>query len=87
MGDPVSQVYSDPTRVFDPYALPDIEVFWLSDADLAECEWADLGLGERCEAGWYWWSCFPGCLPDAESPSGPFPTEAQAIQDVREPHA
>lgn len=22
-------------------------------------------------AGWYWWSCSPGCLPDAEA-IGPF---------------
>lgn len=33
--------------------------------------------------GWYWWPCFPGCLPDGEA-SGPFATEQEAIDDARE---
>lgn len=32
--------------------------------------------------GWYWWSCFPGCLPDGD-PMGPFATEAEALADAR----
>lgn len=31
--------------------------------------------------GWYWWACFPDCLPDSD-PSGPFDTEQQAIDDA-----
>ncbi len=38
--------------------------------------------GEPLAAGWYWWPCFPGCLPDGE-PNGPFETEAQATRDAR----
>lgn len=34
-------------------------------------------------AGWYWWACFPGCLPDGE-PSGPFASSRQALQDADE---
>jgi len=34
------------------------------------------------EPGWYWWACFPGCLPDGE-PSGPFKTEQDAIDDAQ----
>src|ERR1017187_2208461 len=40
----------------------------------------DDGTASECcsafllEAGWYWWSCFPGCLPDSE-PNGPFDTQ------------
>ena len=30
-------------------------------------------------AGWYWWACFPGCLPDGE-PMGPFESEQAAIE-------
>jgi hypothetical protein len=30
--------------------------------------------------GWYWWVCFPGCLPDSE-PQGPFDTEKEALAD------
>lgn len=34
-----------------------------------------------CKPGWYWWPCFPGCLPDGE-PSGPFPTAEGAYLDA-----
>jgi hypothetical protein len=33
-------------------------------------------------AGFYWWPCFPGCIPDGE-PSGPFETESAAIEDAQ----
>lgn len=32
--------------------------------------------------GWYWRSCFPGCLPDSE-PVGPFKSSAEAMRDAR----
>lgn len=32
-------------------------------------------------AGWYWWTCCPGCLPDSEA-SGPFETEMEANEDA-----
>jgi len=32
-------------------------------------------------AGFYWWACSPGCLPDSEA-SGPFETELEAIEDA-----
>ena len=35
------------------------------------------------EPGWYWWTCFPGCLPDSEA-IGPFETEQDATQDSQE---
>lgn len=31
---------------------------------------------------WFWWPCFPGCLPDGDK-SGPFKTEEEAIGDAR----
>ncbi len=37
--------------------------------------------GESVKPGWYWWACFPGCLPDSE-PAGPFATKAEAISDA-----
>jgi hypothetical protein len=33
--------------------------------------------------GWYWWACFPGCMPDSD-PIGPFETEAEALADAQE---
>jgi hypothetical protein len=31
--------------------------------------------------GWYWWSCWPGCLPDSD-PYGPFKTHNMAYADA-----
>ena len=31
--------------------------------------------------GWYWWACWPGCMPDGDA-VGPFETEQAAIDDV-----
>ncbi len=33
--------------------------------------------------GWFWWSCFPGCLPDG-NPNGPFDTEEDALADAQD---
>jgi hypothetical protein len=38
--------------------------------------------GHELAPGWYWWACFPGCLPDGE-PTGPFETESAAIEDAQ----
>ncbi len=32
--------------------------------------------------GWFWWSCFPGCVPDSP-PMGPFTTHDEALADAR----
>ena len=37
--------------------------------------------GETVEPGWYWWPCFPGCLPDGDA-VGPFQTERDAVIDA-----
>lgn len=66
----MAQVYSDPSREDDPFALPDVEVFY------------DDGFHPLNGAGYYWQSCFPGCLPDSD-PVGPFETEEEAIEDAR----
>lgn len=50
------------------------EVFQVMHHDSIELELA---------AGFYWWACFPGCLPDGE-PCGPFFTEAEAIADAQD---
>jgi hypothetical protein len=66
--------YSNPSRESDPHALPNCETFHLSVTQL----WKTTIF----QAGWYWWSCFPGCLPDSE-PCGPFATEQEAILDAQ----
>ena len=81
----MTQIYSDPERENDPYALPNIEVFGVSQMEvnynLANLDHADEYT--ITESGWYWWSCFPGCLPDGD-PNGPFETEQEAIADAKE---
>ncbi len=96
----MSQHYSQPERESDPHALPDLEVFYrtqaacIADGDVwnpedcdptnAECRY---GMDGDCRvhklAGWYYWYCFPGCLPDSE-PLGPYQTEQDAVDAARE---
>ena len=79
----MSYIYSDPTRESDPHALPDVEVFevdYYLNGDALPDEAHNLPGSETI--GWYWWSCFPGCLPDGD-PNGPFATEAEAIADAQ----
>lgn len=50
---------------------------WMADS-VAANDGRSAGL-----AGWYWWSCLPGCLPDGD-PSGPFKSPAAARRDAVE---
>ena len=73
------QAYSDPSREADPHALPDVEVFQAGpDGSLVTLE-----DGTTYQSGeWFWWACFPGCLPDGD-PVGPFSTETEALADAQ----
>lgn len=77
----MTQFYSDQSRESEPTSLPDSEVFFLDGTDP---EWCDPEDPHRLlEAGWYWQTCLPGCLPDSD-PIGPFETEEEAIADCRD---
>ena len=71
----MTQYYSDPSREKETYALPDVEVFWADDLTDEE--------GEALTEGYYYWYCFPGCLPDSE-PMGPYASEEEAVEAMRE---
>ncbi len=64
------------------------EVFWVDGAkvSVAHSHAPSVLLTEPGEPiltpGWYWWSAFPGCLPDGEA-CGPFKTSREAMQDAR----
>jgi len=75
----MSQVYSDPMRENDEHALPDVEVF---EVDATMIRYSPPEGWQGYEPGWYWQSCFPGCLPDGE-PMGPFASEAEATADAQ----
>lgn len=90
----MSQHYSDPDREHEPYALPDVEVFFMSAEDFRNAdedtwmyqlavEYESLDLGPTDLAGWYYWYCFPGCLPDSD-PYGPYNTEQEAVDAAQE---
>ena len=78
----MGQFYTDLSSERDPYSLPNAEVFHMSGEDILESDWKD-DEGDPMPAGWYWWACFPGCLPDGEA-FGPFDSEDEAIADARE---
>ena len=88
----MSQFYTDPSREDETYALPNGETFYVgtlrNPKDPLECpicnDWAHDQVTSHSEhVGWYYWACFPGCLPDGE-PIGPFETEDDAILDAQE---
>jgi hypothetical protein len=95
----IGTVRVEEARVFDKYAgyhqfhgeraaqLPVVpedlygsfEIFW-DDGDNGRNFDGD---GQLVKPGWYWWACFPGCMPDGE-PMGPFADSRQALQDADE---
>lgn len=75
----MTQFYSEPSREHDAWALPDCEVFYANTGELH----IDGMDDEPSEAGFYFWFCFPGCMPESE-PYGPYPTEQAAIDAARD---
>lgn len=57
---------------------------WQDDmyrAKLAEDKYAEMNETAEPLAGFYWWTCCPGCMPDSEA-SGPFATWEEANKDA-----
>ncbi len=91
----MSMHYSDQTRETEPHALPNVEVFHATLCAACGCNVGDYACAcvdaaaadqhgpTETMTGWFWWACFPGCLPDGD-PHGPFATEADALADARE---
>lgn len=75
------QAYSDPKRESDPHALPDLEIFYWTSKEASDY-WGE-DADEELEAGFYFWYCFPGCMPDSE-PNGPYATQQEALEAARE---
>lgn len=64
-------------------AYGSFEVFW-DDADKSFGHARNFDAdGMQVEAGWYWWPCFIGCIPDGD-PIGPFAYSHQAHEDADE---
>lgn len=76
----MTQAYSNPARESDPHSLPDIEVFY---AGKGELYFDPTDGSDQSEAGFYYWFCLPGCLPDSD-PMGPFSTYDEALKAAQE---
>lgn len=67
-------VHAGPRKAYDRTYAMDI---------CSRCAGDGYKACDECpEPGWYWWACFPGCLPDSD-PMGPFATEAEALADAQ----
>ena len=74
----MTQFYYNPADAKDPHRLPDAEVFYHDGSiDMVDFD------GEPLEAGFYFWSCSPGCMPDSD-PFGPYDTEQAAIDAAQD---
>ncbi len=71
------QFHAEETR--EPYGS--FEVFFVAP-NYRECDNGE-GCPNLLAPGWYWFACFPGCLPDGE-PSGPFARSDLAHEDADE---
>jgi hypothetical protein len=86
----MTKAYSNPGRAADPHALPDVEIFYVSTRDAEEArdrldrgDYGHYEADDLTESGWYWWPCFPGCLPDGDA-NGPFASREAALADAQE---
>ena len=74
--------YSNPEREQDPHALPDVEIFHMTDEQALEAL-SQSAYGFDAEPGYFYAFGFPGCLWDSD-PVGPFETEEEALKEARE---
>lgn len=85
----MAQFYLEEDRKDDAWSLPNLEVFQMTKDDIVglgkESYYYDEIDDEYLDAGFYYWFCFPGCLPEGE-PSGPYKTEDEALKDARNTH-
>ena len=75
-------VCPDCAAAADPdFIPPGIDVFYRTRKENRADNWTDSD-GQPLGAGWFWWACFPGCLPDSD-PFGPFESESEAIDNCK----
>ena len=71
--------------VFEVGSLSENARGFCPSCDKATCvhDLDDDGIVRTERTGWFYWFCFPGCLPDSE-PNGPYATEQEAIDAAQE---
>jgi hypothetical protein len=73
ISDPKRHTAYEPLYEIDPHTGANVEIFY-ADRALAKSFGAP-------DAGWFWWTCQSGSLPDS-NPIGPFPTSYSAYGDA-----
>lgn len=73
----MSYFHSDETR---KSSVPNAEVFYANKGDLNSMDYDDEG---DSPAGYYYWFCFPGCIPDGDA-MGPYNSTHEAIKACRD---
>ena len=73
ISDPQRHTAREPLYDIDPQTGASVEIFY-ADGAVAR----SFGTSE---AGWFWWTCQSGSLPEGE-PSGPFANSYLAYRDV-----
>ena len=80
--DPESYPHNDSTQNVQTFHM-DAQEFINPDPDSWMAELVGEGEAEAADlAGWYWWPCLPGCMPDGD-PQGPFKYERAALEASR----
>jgi len=59
------------------------KVFWYEGHHEGEQDGEPYDEPYDYPPGWYWYACFPGCIPDGD-PSGPYLSSALAFQHANE---
>ena len=60
-----------------------VEIFYVEESELLDFQDPLDDVAYPTESGWYYWYCFPGCLPDSDL-FGPCKSEYHAICEARE---
>ena len=72
--------YPTTTQLSDAADASFCEVFHVDAADARESR---RNSGATPRAGWYYWQCFPGCLPEGGGDAlGPFSSMRRALCDA-----
>ena len=69
------QQYPTRAKLIELCSTHNVEVFYCDRATKAE----NTEMYPR--VGWYYWQCFPGCLPEGDA-MGPHPSALRALREA-----
>ena len=72
----------DDDLIFEFMKRPDYSLAAMNSSDRENMLGA-MVAEENIESGWFYWFCFPGCLPDSAA-IGPFPSHRAALKAAQD---